>query len=74
MAIERKTIDITFVSQLNGAKTIEDVLCLATLTAGGILHPESTIFFAKNYFEDNLKGDCENCKMVNVCLAMTINQ
>jgi hypothetical protein len=67
----KKLINTDYI-KLQDAKTLEDILCFATLTAKqvkGILHLQD----ANDYFKD-LGGDCTECKFNSHCLACIINE
>lgn len=68
--IEWKTVRIDY-PKLRGAQNIEEILCLATLTAhemGGI----KTIEDAKNFYGSC--RDCGDCPFFYKCLACIINE
>ena len=54
------------------AKTIEDILCLATLIASGHASPSATVQDSVEHYE-RLEDDCLSCPVSNVCLALIIN-
>ena len=60
--------------RISDAKTIEEILCLATLITSGELSSEGALEDSEDYFIETLKSDCGSCKFCNICLATIINQ
>lgn len=65
--IEWKTVRIDY-PLLKGAQDIEEILCLATLSAMGTAH---NLEQAKDWYS---KFDCDECPFNGVCLACKINE
>ena len=63
--------------QLKNARSIEDVLCMATLFANGEIKStnefRATISDAREWVMINIGDDCNICPHVNKCLACDIN-
>lgn len=59
--------------QLKSARTLEDILCLATLTATNTLPYNATTADATERYEKFPNG-CDDCCFVKVCLACAINE
>jgi hypothetical protein len=72
--VKRNELDVTIYPVIKQAKTIEDVICLASLIAAGIFPPTADLEDKDNYFDQMLSGQCINCKLNKLCLANTINQ
>ena len=68
-----KTLTI-YQPKIEGAETIEDILCLATLIGSAELAPNSTLEDAKKFYEEIAGGDCGKCLLKSVCLACIINE
>jgi hypothetical protein len=71
---KRNELDISSYSVIRSAETIEDVICLSTLIGSGLLLPDADLECANNYRKALKNEDCENCKLVNKCLAVRINE
>jgi len=66
----------TSAHQLKNAGSIEEVLCLATLVASGILPDYSDTVDAARHYQalEQMNKDCSDCLCFNKCLACIINQ
>lgn len=69
--MKHKNLDV--MGMIAEASDIEEILCLATLITGEILPADSTIYDSKANFQ-SIDESCENCPLVNRCLACIINQ
>ena len=67
----QKLIDINR-AHLDGANSLEGVLCLAALIAAEILNPDSEIYDAEEKYLEY--GEWLNCPLVERCLACIINE
>lgn len=68
-----KTIEIEASGYLSGARTIEDILCLATLVANKAIPAGANVFDAQSHY-DSIDESCENCQYHKSCLACIINE
>lgn len=68
-----KSLRVEGYTQIEDAKAIEDVLCLATLIAVMRLPHGSTVKDALNFYENAVNCDCEDCPFGKLCLACAIN-
>jgi hypothetical protein len=57
---------------IRNAKNIEDILCLATLIAARVIHPDSTLDDSDRYYHGIM--DCSYCPQADICLACILNQ
>ena len=65
----------TFYSEkIGGTDTIEEILCLSTLIALGVLDKNSKLTDAKRYYENTINEDCGACCYIDSCLACIINE
>jgi hypothetical protein len=60
-------------NELNKAKIIEEIICLAILIFNGILKSDATIENAAKYYNDYDHG-CNDCPFFTKCLACIINE
>ncbi|MDM7940109.1 MAG: hypothetical protein QUS07_07195 [Methanothrix sp.] len=75
MADTQLIINLKVYPALQGAKSLEDVLCHATLIAGGLVPVESTTDEAAGTFAFlHYNYDCDRCPMVDKCLCMKVNE
>lgn len=58
----------------DSVRQIEEILCLATLIATGILPHDANWGDAKGYNYNLPDGDCGNCPCFDKCLACIINE
>jgi hypothetical protein len=60
--------------RLNHDDTLEEVLCLATLIASGMMPININSNDAKMWFDKLPEQDCGNCPCFKRCLACIINE
>lgn len=60
--------------RIEGANSIEEILCLSTLVANGELPPNATIGDSINFYEKETGEDCDKCPFCATCLACIINE
>ena len=70
--MEKKMVRIDY-PKIEGAESIEDILCLAVLITKGKADDTSTIQDARLWYKDQDEG-CNSCPFNGVCLACIINE
>ena len=55
-------------------QTIEDILCMTTLFAGGLIDYPPTLEKADAYYHELGVKTCDVCPMTDKCLACVINE
>jgi hypothetical protein len=70
--VERIVVDVDY-PVLRVAETIENILCLATMVATGLLPVTAEIEDAQNILAKMYDGDCFECPNKDKCLACRIN-
>lgn len=68
------TVTIDGYNRIKGAANIEDILCLATLIAKGVLKHDATILESNYWFENIAAENCDNCAYHKDCLTCIINE
>ena len=65
-------INDDYYPKIKYAQSLESVLCLTVLIAGGILPEDATIEDGENKYDE--MRECEKCPMNNKCFALIVNQ
>lgn len=60
--------------RFEGASTLEDVLCLSTMTSHGYMSTASDVNEARDKWLELYQGDCYQCPLCKQCLACIINE